>query len=184
MGVADEAAPLIAQEAETVAAKLGCLDPLLGNNATVTHVKDACSKARIIHFACHGHFSASSPLGSGLKLADRWLTVRDIYSMRLQAELVTLSGCETGRNLITAGDELMGLLRGFLAAGARSLLVSLWRVNDESTANLMADFYSLWHATTTSKMPLAGALREAQLRLRKQYAHPAFWAPFILVGKP
>ncbi len=184
VGVADEAAPLIAHEAEIVASKLGCSDLLVGNQATATSVKEACCNARIIHLACHGHFSASSPLGSGLKLADQWLTVRDIYSMRLQAELVTLSGCETGRNLITAGDELMGLLRGFLAAGARSLLVSLWRVNDESTEKLMAEFYSLWHTTTSSKMSLAGALKEAQLRLRKQYAHPAFWAPFILVGKP
>ncbi len=123
-------------------------------------------------------------MASGLKLADRWLTVRDIYSLRLRADLVTLSGCETGRNLITAGDELVGLLRGFFAAGARSALVSLWRVNDESTTNLMADFYRLWHAESSDRMPLAAALREAQLTLRRQRAHPAFWAPFILVGEP
>lgn len=184
VGVADEAAPLIAHEAETVASVLGCSNPLLGNKAIADHVKEACTNAKIIHLACHGHFSAGSPLNSGLKLADRWLTVRDIYSMRLQAELVTLSGCETGRNLVTAGDELIGLVRGFLAAGARSLLVSLWRVNDKSTANLMAEFYSLCHATTSSRVPFAAALKEAQLRLRKQYAHPAYWAPFVLVGKP
>ena len=184
MGVADEAAPLIAAEARAVATALGCHEPILGNDATVNRLLEAAQSARVLHLACHGHFSADTPLGSGLKLADRWLTVRDIYSMRLRAELVTLSGCETGRNLISAGDELMGLVRGFLAAGARSLLVSLWRVNDESTANFMAEFYSLWHDSTSKGMPIAAALREAQLSLRKRHAHPAFWAPFILVGKP
>ncbi|MCH8314608.1 MAG: CHAT domain-containing protein [Planctomycetes bacterium] len=184
VGAVDEVAPCILAEATRIATCLGCDRPLLGDEATADRVMAAAANASVLHLACHGQFSADAPMASGLKLADRWLTVRDIYSLRLRADLVTLSGCETGRNLITAGDELVGLLGGFFAAGARSALVSLWRVNDESTTNLMADFYSLWHAESSDRMPLAAALREAQLTLRRQRAHPAFWAPFILVGEP
>ena len=117
-------------------------------------------------------------MASGLKLADRWLTVRDIYAMRLRASLMTLSGCETGRAAVRNGDELMGLVRGCIAAGARSLLLSLWAVNDESTADLMADFYGAYRQGISP----AAALRGAQRALLERKPHPASWAPFILGG--
>lgn len=113
----------------------------MGPEATAARVQAAAPDARLIHFACHGHFSPHDPLGSGLKLADRWLNVREICDLRLRAGLVTLSGCETGRNVVTAGDELQGLSRAFLAAGAAALLVSLWTVQDEAALKLMTDFY-------------------------------------------
>ena len=138
---------------------------------------------RVVHLAAHAQYSAQSPLGSGLRLHDRWLTVRDIYRLRLRADLVTLSGCETGLNSVRAGDELIGLVRGFLAAGARSVLVSLWRVNDESTLEFMKLLYGGWHRVVAGDLTPAGALREAQLALLARQPHPAFWAPFVLVGR-
>jgi CHAT domain-containing protein len=122
-------------------------------------------------------------VASGLKLADRWCTVRDVYAARLEADLVTLSGCETGRSTVDAGDELMGLLRGFLAAGARSLLVSLWRLDDAAASELMPSFYRL--IRDPGRRPSkAAALRHAQLELMKTQPHPAIWAPYALVGLP
>lgn len=180
VGVPDEVAPQIADEARRVAATLGSGRLLLGAAATAERVAAAARQAGVIHLACHGRFSAESPLASGLKLANRWLTVRDIYALRLQAALVTLSGCETGRNTVSWGDELVGLVRGFFAAGAPSLIVSLWTVNDESTAELMNTFYHEWQAGAG----VAAALRAAQCRLLETRAHPVFWAPFILVGHP
>ncbi|MCZ7569637.1 MAG: CHAT domain-containing protein [Ardenticatenaceae bacterium] len=180
VGVPDAVAPQIGDEARRVAEVLGTDWLLLGASATAERVALAARQAAVIHLACHGRFSAESPLASGLKLADRWLTVRDIYALRLQAALVTLSGCETGRTAISWGDELVGLVRGFFAAGAPSLVVSLWTVNDESTAELMTGFYNAWQAGA----PIAAALRAAQCELLATRPHPVFWAPFILVGHP
>ncbi len=184
VGVADEHAPKIATEAHRVAEALGCERPLIGAKATAARVTEAAREARIVHLACHGRFSAAAPLGSGLKLADGWLTVGDIYLMRLCADLVVLSGCETGKNVIRAGDELVGLLSGFFAAGARSLLASLWRVNDESTSEFMCIFYGLLNNAQREGMSIAVAVGEAQRRLLDRHRHPALWAPFVLVGGP
>lgn len=184
VGVGDEVAPRIEQEAHLVARTLAGRQPrsLIGAAATADRVTAALQKAGLVHLACHGRFSADAPLGSGIRLADRWLTVRDICGLRLHADLVTLSGCETGVNMVSAGDELMGLLRGFFAAGAASTLVSLWRVDDDTTAQLMQGFYERLGgaAAGTGK---AAALREAQLQMMAQHRHPAFWAPFVLQGR-
>ncbi len=153
VGVPDVHAPQIAYEADRVAAALATDRVLTGSSATAHRVAEAAREAGIVHLACHGRFSADTPLSSGLKLADRWLTARDIYALRLRADLVTLSACETGRNLIVGGDELVGLVRGFFAAGALSLIVSLWTVNDESTVDLMTDFYAVWKGGQVNLRP-------------------------------
>jgi len=93
-------------------------------------------------------------------------------------DLVTLSGCATGLNVVAAGDELLGLARGLFHAGARSLVLSLWEVNDVSTAKFMNLFYR--ELETGKSKP--GALREAALRLREENPHPFYWAPFLLIG--
>ncbi|MDQ3411324.1 MAG: CHAT domain-containing protein, partial [Chloroflexota bacterium] len=116
---------------------------------------------------------------SGLKLADGWLTAREVYNLRIGAGLVTLSGCDTGRSVIGSGDELIGLMRGFFAAGASSVVMSLWTVNDDSTADLMTAFYNEWRDGASA----VSALRTAQLRGLDARRHPAFWAPFLLGGK-
>jgi CHAT domain-containing protein len=132
--------------------------------------------------ATHGDFRPDNPLFSGLSLADGWLTTLDIFNLRIRASLVTLSACQTGRSVVGGGDELLGLMRSFLAAGAASLVTTLWAVEDRSTASLMHNFYSRLVAGKTK----GAALRSAQLALMKDpdYSHPYFWAPFFLVGDP
>jgi CHAT domain-containing protein len=96
------------------------------------------------------------------------------------ANLVTLSACDTALSKIQGGDDLVGLSRGFIYAGTPSLLATLWKVDDRSTAVLMERFYTNW----IKGMSKAEALREAQLSLKAmpQYKHPFYWAPFVLIG--
>lgn len=183
IGVADEFAPRIEAEARTVAEILDAQNVLLNGAATTGQFLATAADANVIHLACHGRFSAVTPLASGFKLSDRWLTARELYNLRLNADLVTLSGCETGKHLVASGDEILGLVRGFLAAGAASLLVSLWTANDESTAEMMGRFYELWHGQDSRGLGKAGALRQAQLEAIARWPHPASWAPFVLVGR-
>ena len=179
VGVADEAAPRIADEARAIAAHLdGTL--LAGEAATADTVCEAARNARSVHLACHGRFWHQSPLSSGLLLADRWLTARDLFDLRLPADLVVLSGCDTGLNSVAAGDELIGLLRGFFAAGAKAMMVSLWAANDTATPDIMRHFYDRWHSHDDTP---AAALRHAQLEVMHENPHPAIWAPFVLVGQ-
>jgi CHAT domain-containing protein len=119
-------------------------------------------------------------LFSALKLADGWLNVRDIYHMPACAPLVTLSACETGRSQVAVGDELVGLSRGFFAAGAKSLVVSLWLADDESTSRLMVHFYQ----ALQTGLPVNEALRSAQLAIKAEFDHPYYWAAFVLNGHP
>jgi CHAT domain-containing protein len=108
------------------------------------------------------------------------ITVRDVCAIKLSAEIVTLSACETGLNSVFAGDELLGLSRGFLSAGASSMLLSLWTVNDEATGELMQNFYTELKKGKSS----AESLRTAQCEFIKRELHPYFWSPFVLIGKP
>jgi CHAT domain-containing protein len=115
---------------------------------------------------------------SSLHLADGWVTVRDITRQRLKARLVTLSACETGVNEIYSGEELLGLTRGFLSAGAQSLIVSLWNVNDEATNRLMSEIYRNLQLGRTP----AASLRAAQTEFISRGVHPYYWSPFISIG--
>ena len=132
-----------------------------------------------MHLACHGQFRSDNPLFSALKLADGWFTVRDAYSLKLDNALVTLSGCETGVNVVAPGDELIGLAGGFFSAGARSVLLSLWMVDDDATNQMMVDFYE----ETKNGRSLSASLRAAQLKMLQKNPHPFFWSPFVLVGR-
>jgi len=155
----------------------------LKSEATETAFKNVGGGFSYIHFACHGMFDAGSPLNSGIYLGkdsenDGHLTVGELYSTRLDAELVTLSACETGMGTIKQGDDVVGLTRGFLYAGSNSIVASLWKVDDLATSKLMAEFYSRLGRTGKSE-----ALREAQLTVKAQYRHPYYWAAFQITGK-
>jgi CHAT domain-containing protein len=135
-----------------------------------------------IHLATHGIFRGDAPLHSGIFLAkgsrdSGFLNVNELYGLRLNAELVTLSACETGLGKIGNGDDAVGFTRGFLYAGARAIVSSLWKVDDQATSRLMAEFYA-----NLKKDHVRDALRKAQLSVRKQYDHPFFWAAFQLTG--
>lgn len=149
------------------------------------------SDYRYVHFATHGLLDTERPSLSGLVLAqldekkkpqDGFLRVNDIYNLRLSADLVVLSACQTGLGKEVRGEGLMGLTRAFLYAGAPRVVVSLWNVNDRATAELMAGFYR--GMLREGKRP-AAALREAQLQLsrQKQWASPYYWAAFVQHGE-
>lgn len=189
LGVPDAFAPEVEVEAKVIASTVPNATLLVGEAATTDRLIEEAPHARLLHLACHGRFDPASPLSSGLRLADRWLTVRDIYQLKLRAELVTLSACETGLSAISSGDEQTGLLRGLLAAGARSVIVSLWRVSDEVTVDFMRLFYNSCYdedltnrAFPTQQQSRLAPLRRAQLETMRTHAHPVFWAPFVMVG--
>jgi len=116
---------------------------------------------------------------SSIRLGGSYLSLYDLYHLKLPAELVTLSGCATGLNVVRPGDEVVGLVRGLLEAGAQSLVLSLWDVHDRSTKEFMIAFYTQLQQGHSK----AGALQRAMIDLRKQYPHPYYWAPFTLIGK-
>ncbi|HTP06983.1 MAG TPA: CHAT domain-containing tetratricopeptide repeat protein [Anaerolineae bacterium] len=178
VGVPDNRITRVKDELQAMAALFPQAISLLGEDATVDHLRDRASHCGWLHLATHGIFRPEAPLLSGLQLADRWLTVQDIYDLPLNASLVTVSACESGLSGVTGGDDLVGLVRGFLYAGAASLLVSQWMVDDEAMARLMIEFYRLWQ----SGMPKARALQQAQCVFWEEYQHPFYWAPLMLIG--
>ncbi len=155
---------------------------LLRSEATETSLKIHGGRFPIIHLAVHGTFDPDQPLHSALLLAadknnDGVLKASDLYNLSLNADLVTLSACETALGKIAKGDDIIGFTRGFLYAGVHSLISSLWQVDDQATRDLMVDFYQ-----NRKSMGKDEALRNAQLQLKKQYPHPYYWAAFVLTG--
>jgi CHAT domain-containing protein len=179
LGVADEQTPRVREEIEAIAPLFRVSEALLDARATVGALREGAPRADVLHLACHGQFRPDSPLFSSLRLGDGWLTVRDAYTLDFRGGLVALSACETGVSAVAPGDELIGLVRGFFSAGAPTLLLSLWTVDDEATAELMRDFYTHLLA---GRRP-AAALRAAQLRQMRERPHPFFWSPFIVAGR-
>ncbi len=171
------------EEARTVAGVFPGSRLLVRGEASKGNFRKAEGAFARIHFATHGEFNADQPLASGLHLAggvggDSMLTVGELYSMNLNADLVTLSACETGLGKVASGDDVVGLTRGFLYAGARSIVASLWSVDDKATAQLMESFYR-----NLSSMSKEEALRQAQLATRQSFGPPFYWAAFQLTGR-
>lgn len=178
VGVPDERAAHVSDEIRALAHLLGDADILLSEQASFEHVRESAQNYGLLHIAAHGLFRPEAPLLSSIHLFDRWMTVQDIYDLDLRASLVMLSACETGLGHDAGGDDMVGLVRGFLYAGASSLIVSLWSVDDESMTKLTTKFYTHWLAGKSK----AQALRLAQLSLLEAYEHPFYWAPLVLVG--
>jgi CHAT domain-containing protein len=179
LGVPDPSAPQILDETKAVASVLPDAEVFLGAEATGDVLRDRGAHSRFVHIATHGWFRQDNPMFSSISLGDRPLSLFDLYQLRLPAELVTLSGCGTGLNVVVGGDELLGLKRGLLYAGAESILLTLWDVHDRSTAEFMKLFYT----QLASHPNKADAVRHAMAEIRKEYPHPFYWAPFVLVGK-
>jgi tetratricopeptide (TPR) repeat protein len=180
IGVPNEAIPQVEGEVAVLAPIFGDQGVFCGVEATERVFRRQAPEADIIHLASHAVFREDNPLFSAIQLADSWLSLYDLYSLRLHASLVTLSACETGLSQVLAGDELVGLARGFFQAGTASLVVSLWAVNDASTASLMKYFYTHLEQGYSP----AAAMRAAQSELRRMYPHPYYWAPFLVIGRP
>lgn len=179
LGVADEQIPRVHEEVLAVSEALPKSKVFLDEQATTAVLRKNAPDVSILHLACHAQFRSDNPLFSSLRLGDGWLTVRDAYGLKLNCQLVTLSACETGMNAVSPGDEIIGLARGFFSAGSASVMLSLWTVDDEATAELMKDFYQHLRSSNSP----SSALRAAQVHLSRERPHPFFWAPFVLVGK-
>ncbi|HEY9614019.1 CHAT domain-containing tetratricopeptide repeat protein [Allocoleopsis sp.] len=183
-----ELSPLPGAEQEALAiAQLLNTTALTGNAASEITVRQQMTKARIIHLATHGllddfkQFGVPGAIALAPKRANRLndglLTSDEILDMELNAELVVLSACDTGRGNIT-GDGVVGLSRSFISAGVPSVIVSLWSVPDAPTAFLMTEFYRQWQQNPDK----AQSLRQAILATMKQHPNPKDWAAFTLIG--
>ncbi|MEL0027589.1 MAG: CHAT domain-containing protein [Perlucidibaca sp.] len=182
LGDASQDLPSAEQEARAIASQTGSTHLLLRAEASKSALRAAATEATALHVASHGEFRGDHPMESALFLApdqrsDGRLTVADLYQLRLNARLVVLSACETGLGSIASGDDVVGLVRGFLYAGAGAIVSSLWQVDDSATSELMTDFYT--------RLPTSGsrdAMRQAQLDLRARHPHPFFWSAFFVTG--
>ncbi len=187
MGLSDHGRLACAvREAEVVSRRLGARC-VLNEAATAALLRDVAPVCPIVHIAAHGLFRLDAPNFSGIKLADQQLSTIDVFNLDLSScSLVTLSACETGRASIGGGDEVIGLGRGFLYAGAASLLPTLWKVDDVSSAELMEIFYQALLSGYSKAAALASAqrafLQRARFSGRTCYVHPYFWAAFHLIG--
>jgi CHAT domain-containing protein/tetratricopeptide (TPR) repeat protein len=174
------------QEAEVVAKQLGA-PCMLNEAATTSLLWQAGAQSPIVHIAAHGLFRLDAPNFSHIKLADRELSAIEVFNLDLSScSLVTLSACETGRAVIGGVDEVIGLGRGFLYAGAASLLPTLWKVDDASSAELMETFYQNLLSKQTKAAALAKAqqafIAHARTSPQSYRVHPYFWAAFHLIG--
>ncbi len=159
-------------------------DPLLGAQATKSAVLEQLRTASLVHFATHGLLdTVKGDMPGAIALAPNGadnglLSASEIFDLKLRANLVVLSACDTGRGTIN-GDGVIGLSRSLIASGVPSVVVSLWAVDDNSTRVLMSDFYRQLQ-THPNK---AQAMRQAMLNTMKQYPNPKDWAAFTLVGE-
>lgn len=175
------ALPFAEQEAQSVANLYGT-QPLVGPAATESTFRQAKDKG-ILHLAAHGQYNQFNPLFSTIYLAadeenDGRLDVHEIYGLDLTSttNLVVLSACQSQIGEVSGGDEVVALNRAFIYAGTPSVMASLWNVDDQATALFMQHFYTHLRAD----MGNAEALRQAQIDLRAEYAHPYYWAAFVL----
>ncbi len=176
--------PAAQEEAQALKTMFGGSSELfIRGAATESLIKRRSVEFSHIHVASHGEFSADAPLDSRLRLAadaanDGMLTVSEIYGLNLNASLVMLSACETGLGKVSNGDDVIGLTRGFLYAGARNVVGSLWEVDDEATGELSKRLY----VNLKAGMPMARALTQAQEHVMVKKPHPFFWAAFQVNG--
>jgi CHAT domain-containing protein len=191
--------PGAAQEATTIATLLDT-EALIGAQATKSAVLQRMAQAPIIHLATHGLLNGAAidtnarpgdqptlefrRLEGSLALApepsnDGFLTAEEIQNLRLTADLVVLSACDTGRGIVR-GNGVMGLSSAFLQAGVPSVVVSLWQVPDEATAQLMERFYQALQDNPDK----AAALRQAMIQSIGEFPHPRDWSAFLLIGEP
>jgi CHAT domain-containing protein len=172
--------PAARDEARWVARRFGTR-PILGPAVTRAAALAGFPRAHLVHVAGHAEYRAATATQAGFVLADRTiLSGRDLLESRLAADLVFLSGCETGRLAVDPGDELTGLPVGFIRSGVPCIVTAAWRISDDATKRLVKAFYR----ASTQEPTFAAALRAAQLDMLggSRYRHPYFWAGFQLWG--
>ncbi len=167
------------REARAVAAALPGSRLLLDGALDAPALEREAHGRRLLHLATRAHYRRDNPMFSALELGGERLTLFDIYNLELETDLVMLTGCSTGLDTLIDADALLGLTRGLLYAGARSLVIDLWHNAAEPHRQFLGEFYAL-----LADRPAVVALREAQLAQRRRHAHPFFWASYCLIGAP
>ncbi len=174
--------PFAEHEVQSIGWNFSRLTTLMREEATEGWLVDNVHRYQVVHIASHGKYEPLNPLFSSLKLADDPredgdLKAAEVFGLKIQADMVVLSACQSGLGDIQAGDEVVGLNRAFMFAGTHTMVSSLWRVSDISTAILMKQFYREYLRTDK-----ASSLRRAMLHVKSYYPHPGYWAAFILTG--
>ncbi|MFN3238584.1 MAG: CHAT domain-containing protein, partial [Pseudomonadales bacterium] len=177
-GYADDNAPLIDSELAEIHSSRPGLTTISGPEATRNNFFAAVTDQQFLHIATHSFFRRDNPMFSGFQLADGPVTALDLYSKHWPLSLVTLSGCSSGVTTIAGGDDLVGLIRGFFHAGCRSVLATLWHVDDAATSELATTFYRSWFRHQDKSK----ALQQAMIETRAHHPHPFYWASFTLNG--
>ena len=173
-----QALPHVESEALRVAARFADGQAFVGPFATLAALAHEAPQADLLHLACHARFRGDNPMFSALQLADGALTAEAVERLRLLPCTVVLSACDTALSGPDAGDDRVGLVRAFLAAGAARVLASQWPVDDTLTEDFMQRLYA---GLAAGQRP-AAALRAAQLALMREQPHPCHWAAFTLHG--
>ncbi|MGA1867655.1 MAG: CHAT domain-containing protein [bacterium] len=176
------ALPFSEHEVDTIKWNFPDITILTHDKASEGWIMDEIDKFGIIHFASHGEFDPINPLFSAIKLAkdeksDGDLEASEVFGIKINADLVVLSACQTGLGKVTHGDEVIGLNRAFFYAGTHALISSLWRVSDISTALLIKKFYREYAQDNK-----ADSLRQAVVHVKNRYPHPGYWGAFVLTG--
>jgi CHAT domain-containing protein/Tfp pilus assembly protein PilF len=174
--------PFAEHEVDSIKWNFSNITTLTQERATKKWVVEHINEYGIIHLASHGEFDPINPLFSSIKLAkdrkvDGDLAASEIFGLKINADLVVLSACQTGLGKVTQGDDVIGLTRAFLYAGTHTLISTLWRVSDISTAILIKNFYRRY-----TQLNKADSLRQAMLHVKNRYPHPGYWGAFTLVG--
>jgi tetratricopeptide (TPR) repeat protein len=171
--------PAAEAEAVSISQLLG-VRPVLGADAVRDRVLRLDEMQAVIHIASHGTFNERDPLLSGLLLADDILSVQDLLDAQIPTDLLTLSGCLTGKSADQPGDELVGLSRAALAAGVPSIITALWEVPDDPTREFFSRFYA-YLLQGMNKDEAMGTVQRSMLA-DQRYSKPANWAPYVLMG--
>ena len=180
LGVNDELIQHAEQEAAAVAQIFPEATVYVGDAATIARLHEPTVPYAFVHMATHGVFRSDNPAFSALKLADGWVTLQELSTLRSTAPLITLSACHTGRSELGMGDCLTGFVQSFFRAGAQTLVASLWSLDDQIASQAMRRFYENLQAGAA----VYQALRAAQVEMMTTRRHPYYWAPFILTGNP
>jgi len=153
----------------------------VGAAVTRAAVLHAAATSDIVHLATHATQDSANPFGARLYVSDGALTLSDLLGVTWRTRLVTLSACDTAAGRVTTADEFTGISRGLLAAGVPQVLVTAWRVDDDSTATFMKRFYEAL-STAHDAVSALGDAQRATVTGTGDAAHPGFWAPFVIVG--
>jgi CHAT domain-containing protein/tetratricopeptide (TPR) repeat protein len=179
----DLALPFAEQEVSTIHWQFPQTTELTGKKAKEAWLKKHIGEFGIIHIASHGEFNPINPLASALLLSpdqkeDGFLKAQEIFGLNITADLVMLSACQTGLGKISKGDDVVGLNRSFFYAGTHSIISSLWKVSDISTAIMTKQFYRAYRGGENKSQ----ALRRAMLHVKSRFPHPGYWGAFTLTG--